>query len=298
MIRCGILANYKGLWFATFDAAAPPLRDYLGEMAWYLDAFFDRRDGGIEVIGGMHKWVMPCNWKFPAENFGGDGYHTSWSHLSAIQTGSGGNFRLNPDPRGVMLSPGNGHCVIGVGPDTLADPPASEILAYEDQIRPEMEQRLGPRLNLVKPIVGTVFPNFSLLRPTSRTFRVWHPRGPDKTEVWAWVYVDKRAPPEVKEAIRLAGVRVFGPAGTFEQDDMDNWQGCTQTGRGTVGRPRQHTFPDRFLAVHKRKHSWSLAASCHARDSARGDHRGDCHVDAALCTDRGRSAATDCRNLQ
>jgi len=148
------LANYKGLWFATFDAAAPPLRDYLGEMAWYLDAFFDRRDGGIEVIGGMHKWVIPCNWKFPAENFGGDGYHTSWSHLSAIQTGSGGNFRLNPDPRGVMLSPGNGHCVIGVGPDTLADPPASEILAYEDQIRPEMEQRLGPRLNLVKPFGG------------------------------------------------------------------------------------------------------------------------------------------------
>ena len=27
-----------------------------------------------------HKWVMPCNWKFPAENFGGDGYHVQWSH--------------------------------------------------------------------------------------------------------------------------------------------------------------------------------------------------------------------------
>jgi 3-phenylpropionate/trans-cinnamate dioxygenase subunit alpha len=75
-----------------------------------------------------------------------------------------------------------------------------------------------------------------MLRPTSRTFRVWHPRGPDKTEVWAWVFADKAAPPEVKEAIRLAGVRVFGPSGTFEQDDMDNWQGCTQTGRGVVAR--------------------------------------------------------------
>ena len=135
-----------------------------------------------------------------------------------------------------LLSPGNGHCVIGVGPDVLADPPASEILAYEDAIRPGMAERLGARLNLVKPIVGTVFPNFSLLRPTSRTFRVWHPRGPDKTEVWAWVYADKKAPPEVKEAIRLAGARVFGPSGTFEQDDMDNWQGCTQTGRGVVAR--------------------------------------------------------------
>ena len=27
------LDNYKGLWFATFDPQAPPLRDYLGEMA-------------------------------------------------------------------------------------------------------------------------------------------------------------------------------------------------------------------------------------------------------------------------
>jgi phenylpropionate dioxygenase-like ring-hydroxylating dioxygenase large terminal subunit len=230
------LDNYKGLLFATFDPEAPPLREYLGEMAWYLDAFFDRREGGVEVIGGMHKWVMPCNWKFPAENFGGDGYHTSWSHLSAIQTGAGGDFRLTPDPKGVMLSPGNGHCVIGVGPDMAADPPAPEILAYEAEIAPEMAKRLGPRLGLVKPIVGTLFPNFSMLRPTSRTFRVWHPRGPDKTEVWAWVFADKAAPAEVKEAIRLAGVRVFGPSGTFEQDDMDNWQGCTQTGRGVVAR--------------------------------------------------------------
>jgi 3-phenylpropionate/trans-cinnamate dioxygenase subunit alpha len=230
------LDNYKGLLFATFDPQAPPLREYLGEMAWYLDAFFDRREGGVEVIGGMHKWIMPCNWKFPAENFGGDGYHTSWSHLSAIQTGSGGDFRVSPDPNGVMLSPGNGHCVIGVGPDTVADPPAAEILAYEAGIVPEMRKRLGQRLDRVKPIVGTVFPNFSMLRPTSRTFRVWHPRGPDKTEVWAWVFADKAAPPEVKEAIRLAGVRVFGPSGTFEQDDMDNWQGCTQTGRGVVAR--------------------------------------------------------------
>ena len=171
------LDSYKGLLFATFDPEAPPLREYLGEMTWYLDAFFDRREGGVEVIGGMHKWIMPCNWKFPAENFGGDGYHTSWSHLSAIQTGSGGDFRVNPDPSGVMLSPGNGHCIIGVGPDTVADPPAPEILAYEAGIVPEMKKRLGPRLELVKPIVGTVFPNFSMLRPTSRTFRVLAPEG-------------------------------------------------------------------------------------------------------------------------
>jgi len=81
------LDSYKGLIFATFDAGAPPLLEYLGEMTWYLDVFFDRREGGVEVIGGTHKWRMPCNWKFPTENFCGDGYHTSWSHLSAVNTG-------------------------------------------------------------------------------------------------------------------------------------------------------------------------------------------------------------------
>ena len=56
---------------------------------------------------------------------------------------------------------------------------------------PILVRRMGP----VSPVVGTLFPNFSLLRAGSRTFRVWHPRGPDKTEVWSWVYVDKAAPP-------------------------------------------------------------------------------------------------------
>jgi 3-phenylpropionate/trans-cinnamate dioxygenase alpha subunit len=230
------LDSYKGLWFATFDPAAPPLRAYLGEMAWYLDAFFDRNEGGIEIVGGMHKFVMPCNWKFPAENFAGDGYHVHWSHLSAVQTGSGGEFRTQPDEAGRAMSPGNGHSVMFAGPQTVADMPDPDVLAYEARVRPDMERRLGPRIGLGNPVAGTVFPNLSILRPTSRTFRVWHPRGPDKTEVWAFVYTDKAAPPEVKKAIRLAGARVFGPGGTFEQDDMDNWQGCTQTGRGVVAR--------------------------------------------------------------
>jgi hypothetical protein len=89
---------------------------------------------------------------------------------------------------------------------------------------------------LINPIVGTVFPHFSFVRGTSRSFRVWQPRGPDKTEIWSWVFCDRAAPAEVKEAVRLAGIRGFSPSGTFEQDDMDNWQECTRTCRGVVSR--------------------------------------------------------------
>jgi phenylpropionate dioxygenase-like ring-hydroxylating dioxygenase large terminal subunit len=230
------LDSYKGLLFATFDPAAPPLADYLGEMRWYLDVFFDRREGGVEVIGGMHRWVMPGNWKFPAENFGGDAYHVQWTHLSAIKTSFSAGVTAQPTAGGAMVSPGHGHMLICVGPNDSGEPPVPELLAYEHAIRPEVEKRLGPRIHRINPIVGTVFPNFSMLRATSHTFRVWQPRGPERTDVWSWVYVDRAAPPEVKEAARLAGVRGFSPSGTFEQDDMDNWQECTLVGRGVVAR--------------------------------------------------------------
>ena len=83
---------YKELVFATFDSDAPPLLDYLGEMTWYLDAFFDRREGGSEVIGGMIKWAMPANWKFPADNSVGDSYHVQWTHISSIKAGFSGGY--------------------------------------------------------------------------------------------------------------------------------------------------------------------------------------------------------------
>ena len=112
-------------------------------------------------------------------------------------------------------------------------------MAYEDEIRPEVEKRLGPRFALVNPIVATVFLNYSMLIASSRTFRVWQSKGPDKIEVVARVFVDRAASAEVKEAVRVSSLRAFGPSGALEQDDMDNWQECTQTGRGVVARRQQ-----------------------------------------------------------
>ena len=34
----------------------------------------------------------------------------------------------------------------------------------------------------------------------------------------------------------MAGLQTFGPAGTFEQDDMDNWEQCSRSGQGVVSR--------------------------------------------------------------
>ena len=232
------LDTYKGLIFGNFDPTGPSLLDYLGEMAWYLDVFVDRCEGGIEIIGKPHKWLVPCNWKFPAENFAGDMYHAAWSHLSAIKTGYGSNVDRSKWT-GSIVSPGDGHCIVAVGPDDKNVPPVPVIEAFEEQILPEMHNRLGPRLSKINPIFGTAFPNFSFNRAPAHTLRVWHPKGPEQTEIWVWAYVDKSAPEEVKEAMRLASLRSFSASGTFEQDDMDNWQGCTETCRGVVSRRLQ-----------------------------------------------------------
>src|SRR5262245_14895950 len=75
------LESYKGVIFATFDAEAPPLREYLGDMAWYLDCLLDRSEEGTEVVG-PHRWVLEANWKTAAENFSGDAYHIPFTHGS------------------------------------------------------------------------------------------------------------------------------------------------------------------------------------------------------------------------
>jgi 3-phenylpropionate/trans-cinnamate dioxygenase alpha subunit len=238
LIPVARIESYKGLVFATFDPAAPPLLDYLGEMAWYLDILVDRRAGGTEVVGGVHKWIIPCNWKFAAENFGGDAYHTKWTHHSAATSGFGRRPQTRPIGKGVMIDAGLGH---GLGAQLVSaddDEPVPALNGYNESILAEVRQRLGvERADGIFPIHGNAFPHFSVLFPNRfRVIRVWHPRGPHRTEVWSWCIVDAAATPEVKAAMALESLRTFGPGGAFEEDDAENWQECGATARGVVAR--------------------------------------------------------------
>jgi phenylpropionate dioxygenase-like ring-hydroxylating dioxygenase large terminal subunit len=243
LIPVPLVDRYKGLVFGNLDPAAPSLSDYLGDMAWYLDIILDRREGGTELIGGTHKWTISANWKLAAENFVGDMYHTGSTHASAVKSGFSGSQsgnRYSPAlSSGFQISLPAGHG-LGArwisGGDAAVGAPAPEVAAYLRDTHAEAERRLGPvRAGMMSPVHGTAFPTFSFLHGT-HTIRVWHPKGPDKFEVWAWCIVDREAPPEVKEAIRLHYLRRFSPAGTWEQDDSDNWIQATDTSRGVMAR--------------------------------------------------------------
>lgn len=82
---------------------------------------------------------------------------------------------------------------------------------------------------------NNMFPNLSWLNGTA-TLRVWHPRGPNQVEVWAFCIADKNAPDEVKTAFERSATRAFGPAGFLEQDDSENWVEVQKILRGQRAR--------------------------------------------------------------
>jgi hypothetical protein len=107
---------------------------------------------------------------------------------------------------------------------------------YNGPALEQARQRVGePRATGVFGGHMTVFPTFSFL-PGIQTLRVWHPRGPGEIEVWAWALVDKAAPLEVKEAVRLGVMRTFSMGGMWEQDDGENWLEIQKVLRGYKAR--------------------------------------------------------------
>ena len=136
------------------------------------------------------------------------------------------------------------------------DAPGPRFFAYPEEVAATFNSsRISPeQLRIAgrsRVFVGNVFPNFSFLN-SMHTIRVWHPRGPDKLEVWAWGLVPRAAPPEVREAWRLSISRTFSVAGVFEQDDGENWSQIQQVLRGRMARAtrfnvamaRGHLVPD------------------------------------------------------
>ena len=237
--------TYKGLVFATWDNNTPSLIDYLGDSAWYLDLLLDRRAGGTEFVPGVHRWVMHFNWKFGSDNFGGDNYHVPISHGSMIGAGANrpNNQLAQMDKDRFTVAAGNGHCITfggWAGKDInpmmkMGIGTAQTLNNYLMEHYKELEQRLGTvRAKQGVVGIGTIFPN--LTWHTSPTLRVWHPRGPDVTEIWSYCLVDKDAPKETKQAMSVNYVQRFGPSGMMEMDDADNWFFSTQSGKSPRGR--------------------------------------------------------------
>ncbi len=243
--------NYKGTIWANWDPDAPHFLTFLGDAKEHLDLALDARDGregGSEVIGGITKWIIPCNWKLPAENFTGDTYHNI-SHASVDRIGIGPSARSEVKGRRdnelakaqhVWINFPQGHGVHS------AIMPAGQEYVESFKDNPEVEEyfracfearrkRLGDKSRL-RPFVGTIFPNTSFHGHQPRSIFVWHPHGPTSVEAWRFFLVDKDAPKVVKDFLREYYMRYSGPAGMTEQDDIENWMHATNGSKGVIAR--------------------------------------------------------------
>ena len=249
------VANYNGFIFACWDHGMPEFETYLGDLRFYFDDYCQLPDGTFgewEAFGGIFKWRVRCNWKFGAENFGGDYYHNP-SHASADSVvlspaGTKGRHTYDTVTRARKLKKLNiltqeGHNARGELFDENYDyvPTYQEMAVVEDYFRGCYEQRrekLGDKARWFGH-GGTIFPNVSYSNGV-QSMGSWHPCGADETEIWRIFLAPKNAPIEVKKVLRHYVIRYQGPSGLVEQDDMENWMSAHEGAKGTIA--RQYDF--------------------------------------------------------
>lgn len=233
------IENYGGFIFASLDPQALPLREYIGDFAWYLDMHLKLFPGGWEVAGPPSRWRIRANWKTAAENSTGDSYHTVTLHRSIVEMGLIKTF--DSGEYDVHITECSGHSMMmrRTAPEDdifFGHPPEIRALMAGNTLTAEQQEMT--RRGLAH--VGTVFPNLSFLhqianddpqkRPASMfSIAQWHPKAAGETEVLRWVLVPKDAPAEYKARSFVVSSSSFGPAGYFEQDDMIAWAGVAQT---------------------------------------------------------------------
>lgn len=226
--------RYAGLIFGSFNRNIEALEDYLGDMRFYLDNYFGRFPGGVEVIGAPHKWRLQANWKLPVENQLGDVGHAPYLHATMIgdspATTEIENFGFNVVPK-----PGHGAAIRLLPPQTPPEQLAwgmegissmhinPELQKYLLDIQRQVASRLGDIHSRIKGLTYGVYPNLSFLWSNS-TLRVSHPRGPGNIEYWSWWVAPRDAADDIKIALRNNYNYFFGPAGLLEQEDSDAWQ--------------------------------------------------------------------------
>ncbi|HET6523090.1 aromatic ring-hydroxylating dioxygenase subunit alpha [Sphingopyxis sp.] len=233
LIKVAKLGIYGGLIFGTFDAEAPSLDDYLGDMRWGMDILLGQ--GDMVAAPGTVRWRIKSNWKFASDN-AVDYYHGAWTHRSGILSGhAGGTGTLILDklrnPKGTTLVAGYGHGVNADYAETELHDWDNPLAAWRRD--PVVQERLGPTRASFSRANMLVFPNL-FINSGSRDLMVRHPRGPGEIEISKTVLVSKADAEEVQHAQVRAANRHFGPAGMFEQDDGENWSSSTEAASGAV----------------------------------------------------------------
>ena len=254
LVEVGRVESFGGLLFGCWDPTAPTLESYLGDLCWYLEAFYLALPlGGLEFPPGRQRYMSPGNWKIPSDNFSGDHYHTPYTHGSAFAlqaratssreapgTSPTGPFEVATGaPYGKGLVP---HGLGGLRTDDMfyrrdlqiAETLGAEVVDWVKYRQAKIAKGAG-RAAGGGFIRAHILPNFSINGATSaftaRGLYLWHPRGPHKTLAVEWCAVERDAPEIVKRRAVADFARGQSAAGFFGQDDTENFERVTENTR-------------------------------------------------------------------
>ncbi|MDX2937787.1 aromatic ring-hydroxylating oxygenase subunit alpha [Streptomyces ipomoeae] len=277
---------FGGLVFCTWDERAPELREFLGDIAWYLEALLCGTDAGFEVLGPPQRVVIEANWKTAAEQLHTDGYHVATLHRTLADLGIVAQKRdaESWSLYAVDLSTEIGHafrCFDATKVWSAYEGANEGALTAMDKLRrmppmgipaelvPQLEKNLSPgQLQLLAdtpPTVGEVWPNLGVLwfpgayeigkvGPMAG-FHTLVPKGPDRMEFWTWLIAAKDASPEYKELLTRSAMRNLGPGGVVEADDAEAWPAQQHSARGVIG--RQETWKYQTFLGENRPADWA-----------------------------------------
>ena len=243
---------FSGSIWGCWDAKAPDFVEYLGGAELYLEALLNATNGdpdGVEVLGGVLKWRLPCNWKVPCPDT--DRTHGWMTHKSvnAVNIAPSGEGRRDSRGRNGQQYTVNfpeGHTMSMNLPMADAEPYKGSwastpiVREYLEHEYEERKKRMGAKASI--QCAPGIFPNMGSQGGQPWCVRIMHPQGPTMTEIWTYFFVDKAAPQEIKEIVRDYYGRYSGPAGMTQQDDMENWHWSTAASKGTISRRLPYNY--------------------------------------------------------
>lgn len=253
LVKVPRLGLRHGMIFGSWNEDVIALADYLGDIDWYLKAFFARTPGGVEVLAPAQRWKVRANWKMGALNFIGDSQHIRTTHIGPItldhtRSSREGFTNSGQDSFQVVTEEGHGCTLTYLAPGM----PEANYQTHNADLRPLYEQTLADdqlgMLHHLRVCVGNVFPNLSFIESQSARgqkaliVRLWQPTGGTSMEVLSWVFAEKEASDDYKAKVLREGFHNFGSAGVFEQDDMEIWISATDASDNPIAERYPFSF--------------------------------------------------------
>jgi phenylpropionate dioxygenase-like ring-hydroxylating dioxygenase large terminal subunit len=263
------LETYRGLIFGSWNADVVSLRDYLGDIAWYIDPFLSRSPEGMEVLAPPHRWRARSNWKVGALNFVGDSQHILTTHvgpltLDPVRAARAGFATAAENSFQVVTEQGHGCTLTYLAPGLPVDAYQTHPRELEPLYNKVLNADQLELLNRLRVIVGTIFPNLSFIEtqvgPAQKAviIRQWQPVSGTEMEILSWVLAEKEASADYKATVLRNGFHNFGAAGVFEQDDLELWASATYASNNAIAKRYPYSFHTAlpYINAPEKDHKW------------------------------------------